>query len=334
MKKALIAVFLGLCAASQLYAAATPQEAWDEYATQLSGMYKTLSVFMSNNFQKSAGFMSGAHAFAPPAARKKFGFNVGLMGGATFTQMDKKSALTGLASPGLVSFVNGMPELIPMGQGGFNLHYGLPSFLTFESFDIGLRTMVFNGEVEPGKNLLIGTELRDYGLDASGNVFEEGLAPLTLRLGLSVDSMKGKVWIKMPNTVLNDSSTVPGYTATGTVSNEFDMEMNNLSYQLKAIASRKFIFFRPYLGVAAQVNSGSADSRGFQSGLMTMTGGGSYSSAKEIEGKASAPVNALDLRFGGGFELDFKVAYLSLNGEYGAVSGGSGVNLQVGGKFR
>src|SRR5688572_15053914 len=99
LKKALIAAFLcGLAAASR--AASTPQEAYETYAFNLSSSFKTLSVFFSNSFKKSASFTSGAQGFSPPAARKKFGFNAGLMGGFTASQFDKSGAKAGLADEG------------------------------------------------------------------------------------------------------------------------------------------------------------------------------------------------------------------------------------------
>ena len=131
-KVSLMALLCGLAFAGQ---AGTPeQEAYESYAYNLSSSFKTLSVFFSNSFKKSAGFTSGAHGFAPPAARKKFGFNAGLMGGITVARLDKSSAKAGLADEGMVNFVESMPEVIPMGQGGVNLHFGLPGFYVFESF--------------------------------------------------------------------------------------------------------------------------------------------------------------------------------------------------------
>jgi hypothetical protein len=103
------------------------------------------------------------------------------------------------------------------------------------------------------------------------------------------------------------------------------------------VVSRKLLFFNPYLGVGAQINNGTAKSRGYQTGTVTMTGPGSPSSASSsatIEDSATAPIGGLDMRIGGGFELSFPFFYISFNGEYGAISKGAGGTLQLGTQFR
>jgi hypothetical protein len=259
------------------------------------------------------------------------------MGGFTVIGVDKSAATAGLASQQMVDLINAFPSALPNLQGGLNLRLGVPAFLFFDSVDLGLRTASFAGEMEPQKGFLIGTQQQDWGVDLRGNVFEAGFAsPITLTLGIGFDSYRGKLWMKNPNLQLNDTS-VSGYTATGTIDNELDVDMDSNSYKLSSVVSRKFLFFNPYFGLAFQVNSGTTQAKGFQSGTVTITGPGSpstSSSSATVEGSTSAPVSGMDIRFGGGFELDFVFAYLALGGEYGAISGAYGGNIQIGGKFR
>ena len=181
-------------------------------------------------------------------------------------------------------------------------------------------------------------EFSNVGLDFRGNIHEQGpLSPVTLTLGLSLDSFKGELHQK---SVASASSTsfISGYDGTGVITSGFDETMDDKALSLRVIVSRKFKFFRPYGGIAAQVNSGNSEMKQYSKGTLTMTNtsfsADTATTSEPVEGGAKTPIGALEFRVGAGAELDFKYAYLQLNAEYGTVSEGFGGNIQLGGKFR
>lgn len=335
MKKALVAgLFLMLAGHSQ--AAANASEALAEQAQIVSEANHAQSVALTEIFQKAGGFMAGANAFSPPAARKKWGFNIGLMGGYTGTPIDRglvRRNLKATYQPVVEGAINGLPDPLPIPQTGINAHLGLPPFFVFESFDVGLRYSAFN--VSSDKNDI---NLADLGLDLRGNVFQQGPGvPFNIMVGLSVDSFNAGLYNRDKGPAV---SYISGFKATGgTITAGTDETMDNKALGLKIVASRKLKFFTPYLGVSAQINSGQSTHKGYYRGSMTMTntsnGADTASGKMQVEAPgASTPIDAIEIRAAMGAELDFKYAYLQLNTEYGTVSEGFGANIQIGGKFR
>ncbi len=328
---ALMAALLAL--SSGAWAASTAYEAMQERNQAIKDGQKALGAFLAGAFQKSAGFTAGSQAFSPAGAKKLLRFNLGVMGGLTAMPIDKTGALNRLdpnKAAQLRQQIEGFPAVLPIPQAGLDAHLGLPSFLFFQSMDLGLRLSGFNQASGP-----FSAELGGMGLDLRGNLFEAGLVwPLTLALGLSVDNFQGKVAISQRMT-MSDTSTVPGYTASGDVTQLAEFTMNNTAYALKAVASRKFFFVTPYAGLSAQVNSGGAESRFAQTGTVTVSSSpvDTYTSSETVEVKVGAPVDALDIRLGAGLEISLGFFYLTLGGEYGAVSGGSGGHLRSGFQF-
>ncbi len=328
MRKYLWISALSMILAAQGRAAATPTEALAEYETYFKSATEKPLRFLGDVMQRNVAFTTGSHGFGPVAAHKLLGFNVTLWGGGAVTPIDKSGANSGVSDASVKELINALPAVVPSILGGLNAKVGVPAFLFFEHADVGLR---YGGlGLSDSKNSINYT---DIGFDFRGNVLEAGLmTPITLTLGLSADYFKGDFKVSTGKVTVSDSSSVPGYSITGTLDGEMGIEMQNVGVALKAVVSRSFLFFTPYFGLGAQINTGSAMPYFKESGQATATGGSA--TAINWKSQVSTPVQAMDVRLGAGFELNPAVFFISANAEYGIVSGGIGGSAQIGVNFR
>jgi hypothetical protein len=297
---------------------------------QVSKDSTLLSGWINDQFKDAAAFNSTAGDVVP-SQLKIFGIEFGVEGVATASKVDVDGLHnlgTELIDTTKIKMYDRMPFPSVLGHAKIGLPFGL---------DAGIRI----GGI-PSKSLDNGDTHFDiansiFGLDVRKKIIEEGMTrPFGLTMGLNYTHAKGHIDVDTPytanmgNVLVGGQTYTPSFNATGNERTDWDTN----SVGVQAILNKKILILNPYIGAAANHNSGTVSSSINNVGNLILTEPGlpTLTQALTAGGSASASPDNWDLRALAGLEITIlPFVKLGINGELaneGRYGGDIGLRIQ------
>jgi hypothetical protein len=299
---------------------------------QVSTDSTLISGWINDQFRKAAAFNSTA-GDAVPSQLKIFGFEVGVEGVVTGSKVDVDgfhNLGTQLVDTTKIKMYDHMPFPSVLGHAKIGLPFGL---------DAGIRVGGIPSKSFDNDKTHFDISNSIVGLDLRKNVIEEGITrPFGLTMGLNYTHAKGHIDVSTPYTATASNVTVSGQTYTpsfsATGNERTDWKTDSVGVQ--AILNKKILILNPYLGVAANHNSGKVTSSINNVGNLILTDPNgvnpTQTQALAAGGSASARPNLWDVRALVGLEISIlPFMRLGINGELaneGRFGGDIGLRIQ------
>jgi hypothetical protein len=290
-----------------------------------------LSGWINEQFKDAAAFNSTAGDVVP-SQLKIFGIEFGVEGVATASKVDVDgfhNLGATLIDTTKINMYNRLPFPSVLGHAKIGLPFG---------WDAGVRI----GGI-PSKSFDNGSTNFDvtnsiFGLDLRKKLIDEGeLHPFGLTLGLNYTHAKGHIDVDTPYTVTGGNTVTVGpntYTPSFNATGNERTDWNTNSVGVQAIVNKKILILNPYIGAAANHNSGTVSSSINNVGNLILTEPGlpTLTQALTAGGSASASPDNWDLRALAGLEITIlPFVKLGINGELaneGRYGGDIGLRIQ------
>jgi len=286
-----------------------------------------LSKWMTSQLKYAIPFNSTAGDVVPQQL-KIFGFEVGVEGVVTGTQLDVDgfhSLPTTLVKTNTIQMYDRLPFPMALGHAKIGLPFGI---------DAGVRVGGIPEKSMSNDNTQFKIKNKVVGLDLRKKIVEEGTLKPGLTFGLNYTHADGSLDLTSSNVGLNSYTTSDGHSiavSNAVVAEHSDWKTNSVGIQ--AILDKKILIITPYIGAAVNHNSGNINNSITTSGTASDTADlpGVTQSLSAI-GSSTDAANKWDIRGLAGFELTIlPFVRLGVGGEYAGaknVAGNVGLRIQ------
>jgi hypothetical protein len=291
-------------------------------AGQVTADSTLVSGWINDQFRKAAAFNSTAGDVVP-SQLKIFGFEVGVEGVVTASNVDVDgfhNLGTVLIDTTKIKMYDRMPFPSIIGHAKIGLPFGL---------DAGIRVGGIPSRSFDNDSTHFDIANSIIGLDIRKKLIDEGVTrPFGLTVGLNYTHAKGHIDVDTPYTVTS-GNTIAGQPVTLSATGNERTDWNTNSVGAQVILNKKILILNPYIGAAANHNSGTISSS--INNVGTVSSGG-QSQTLSAGGGASATPNNWDVRGLAGIEFTLlPFIKLGLNGELaneGRFGGDIGLRIQ------
>lgn len=299
---------------------------------QVSADSTLVSQWTTDQFRKAAAFNSTAGGVVPTQL-KIFGIEFGVEGVVSASKVEKdrfNNLGTVLVDTSKIKMYDRMPFPSVIGHAKIGLPFGL---------DAGVRLGGIPSKEMNKDDTHFEISNTIFGLDLRKKLIEEGVTrPFGLTVGLNYTHSKGHITLRTPytatgsNVVVGGQTFTPSFSATGNERTDWKTD----SVGLQAILNKKILFVNPYLGAAANHNSGTINSSISNTGNLILTDPNgvlpTQTQALTAGGSSSAKPNPWDIRALGGVEFSIlPFLKLGIHGELaneGRYAGALGLRAQ------